>query len=148
MYPVIHHDHAAFEGITDRKVAASVLDLQIVNGDAADVQNQRTGNMLERLEHGDCSRVRLRIAHNIIDGYGIVPASVVELYGAAIEEEIRELQALCAIMRGRQPHGKLDVDRPGMIPAGCLQLARDGKQGENEVPFVLRFVSAVWDALF
>ena len=59
-----------------------------------------------------------------------------------------EALILCAVMRGRQPHGKLNVHQLiRRIPACGIDLIGDGEQRQDEKPVVLRLITDIGNTL-
>ena len=68
-------------------------------------------------------------------------------YGPPAQKIAGECLMLRAEVGGRQAHRKLYLDRTRCISPSSVDFPRDGKQGEDKKPLVLRLVPVIWNTM-
>ena len=128
--PIVERNNAIFQRIAGCPVRRTVAQGEVVGGKAANIDHNGLGNRaeLELLEYRSRGRQCLREANRLRDTDGIDLAVELEADHTPVKEVLGKALILRAVMRGRQPHGKLNVHQLiRCIPACGIDLIGNGK---------------------
>ena len=143
---IVHSDNTGFKGTAELQIGFAVFQKQHIRRVSADVDNKHPKHINYHTAFRNNSRICLREHHDLIDHNTVRLILINKLDNAVPFEIPGEFVLEYAVMLRRQSHCQLDLFN-GAVPSGILKFLCNGKQRQNKIALVLRFVTHVAQAL-
>ena len=143
---IVHGNDTGFKRTAELQIGLAVFQEQHIRRVAADVNDEHPKHVDYHAAFRNNGRIRLREHHDLIDHNAIRLISVNKFDNAVPFEIPGEFVLEYAVMLRRQSHCQLDLFN-GAVPSGILKFLCNGKQRQNKITLVLRFVTHVAQAL-